>query len=157
MGVPLSRRRAAHHTTLTSVTGRLKMAAFAEVVMLRRAIVSILSLILVATSSLLAQKTLTATEAKDHIGEQGTVCGKVVSTRYAESSRGSPTFLNFDQPYPNQVFTLLIWGSDRSKFDDPEALYRGKRICVAGKITNYKGVPEIVANDPSQVKMQKPQ
>ncbi len=122
--------------------------------MLRRAILSILSLILVATSSLLAQKTLTATEAKAHVGEQATVCGKVVSTRWAESSRGSPTFLNFDQPYPDQVFTLVIWGSDRGKFGEPETTYRGKRVCVTGKISVFKGVSEIVATEPSQIKAQ---
>src|ERR1022692_4214684 len=105
----------------------------AEGIMSQRSRLSLLAVILLAVSPALAQKTLTATEAKDHIGEQGTVCGKVVSPRYAESSRGSPTFLNFDQPYPNQVFTLLIWGSDRSKFGDPETSYRGKRICVTGK------------------------
>ena len=110
--------------------------------------------ILLATSWSIAQKSLTAVEAKNHIGEQGTVCGKVVSTRHAESSRGNPTFLNFDQPYPNQVFTMLIWGSDRTKFDEPETKYRGKQICVSGKISEYKGTPGIVASDPSQVKMQ---
>jgi DNA/RNA endonuclease YhcR with UshA esterase domain len=121
--------------------------------MSQRSRLSLLAVILLAVSPALAQKTLTATEAKDHIGEQGTVCGKVVSTRYAESSRGSPTFLNFDQPYPNQVFTLLIWGSDRSKFGDPETSYRGKRICVTGKLTSFKGVPEVVASEPAQIKM----
>ena len=115
---------------------------------------SMLAFALLAASSLLAQKTLTATEAKAHIGEQATVCGKVVSTRWAESSRGSPTFLNFDQPYPDQVFTLLIWGNDRSKFDNPETTYRGKRVCVTGKISAFKGVPEVIANDPSQIKVQ---
>lgn len=101
-----------------------------------------------------AQKKLTAAEAKDHVGEQTTVCGKVVSTRWAQSSRGSPTFLNFDQPYPDQVFTLVIWGNDRSKFDNPETTYRGKRVCVTGKIGAFKGVPEVVANDPAQIKVQ---
>jgi len=114
----------------------------------------IVTVVLTATLSVRAEKTLTATEAKNHIGEHATVCGKVVSTRYAENSRGSPTFLNFDEPYPNQIFTLLIWGSDRSKFGDPETSYRGKRICVTGKISDYKGVPEIAANAPSQVKTQ---
>ena len=75
-----------------------------------RRVFLIVTLVLTASLSVLAEKPLTATEAKNHIGEQATVCGKVVSTRYAEGSRGSPTFLNFDQPYPNQVFTLLIWG-----------------------------------------------
>jgi hypothetical protein len=115
---------------------------------------SVLAFALLATSSLLAQKTLTATEAKAHIGEQATVCGKVVSTAWATSSRGSPTFLNFDQPYPDQVFTLVIWGNNRSKFGDPEISYRGKRICVTGKISVFKGVPELVATDPSQIKAQ---
>jgi len=94
---------------------------------------SILVCVLLVTTSVLAQKAVTATEAKDHIGEQATVCGKVVSTRWAERSRGSPTFLNFDQPYPDQVFTLVIWGSDRPKFGEPEtALTRGtsKRVCL---------------------------
>ena len=121
--------------------------------MSKRSGLSLLAVILLSVSPALAQKTLTATEAKDHIGEQATVCGKVVSTRYAESSRGSPTFLKFDQPYPNQVFTLLIWGSDRSKFGDPETSYRGKRICVTGKLTSFKGVPEVVASEPAQIKM----
>jgi DNA/RNA endonuclease YhcR with UshA esterase domain len=115
---------------------------------------SMLAFALLAASSVLAQKTLTATEAKAHIGEQATVCGKVVSTRWAESSRGSPTFLNFDQPYPDQVFTLVIWGNDRSKFDNPETTYRGKRVCVTGKVSAFKGVPEVIASDPSQIKVQ---
>jgi DNA/RNA endonuclease YhcR with UshA esterase domain len=72
----------------------------------------------------------------------------------AESSRGSPTFLNLDQPYPNQVFTLVIWGSERSKFSEPETAYRGKRICVTGKISTFKGVPEVLASEPSQIKAQ---
>lgn len=114
----------------------------------------ILVFLLLAITPALAQKTLTASEAKDHIGELATVCGKVVSTRYAESSRGRPTFLNFDEPYPNQVFTVVIWGSDRSKFGDPETRYRGKRVCANGKIGEFKGVPEVVTNEPAQIKMQ---
>ena len=90
----------------------------------------IVPVVLTVALSVPAEQTITAAEAKHHIGERATVCGKVVSTRYAESSRGSPTFLNLDQPYPNRVFTLLIWGDDRSKFGDPETAYRGKRICV---------------------------
>jgi hypothetical protein len=100
-----------------------------------------------------AQKTLTATEAKNHIGEQAIVCGKVVSTLFADTSRGRPTFLDFDQPYPNQVFAVVVWGSDRPKFGDPETAYRGKRVCVKGKISAFKGVPEVVAQDPAQLQI----
>ena len=112
----------------------------------------LIEILLLVSSRSLAQKSLTAAQAKNHIGEQVTVCGKVVSSRYAESSHGAPTFLNFDQPYPNQVFTMVIWGSDRSKFDEPETKYRGKQTCVTGKISDYKGTAEIIASEPSQVK-----
>jgi hypothetical protein len=49
---------------------------------------------------------------------------------------------------------VLIWGSDRPKFGDPEETYRSKHICVTGKISDYKGVPEIVAFEPSQINIQ---
>jgi hypothetical protein len=100
-------------------------------------------------------KTLTAAEAKDHIGEQNTVCGKVASTRYAATTRGKPTFLNLDKPYPSQVFTILIWGENREKVGTPEEKYRDKQICVTGKITEYRGAPEIVVSDPQSIEVQK--
>ena len=40
----------------------------------------------------------------------------VASAHYAERSKGQPTFINLDKPYPNAPFTVLIWGSDRGKF-----------------------------------------
>jgi DNA/RNA endonuclease YhcR with UshA esterase domain len=99
----------------------------------------------------LAQKRLTAAEAGDHVGEVATVCGTVASARYAASSKGKPTFLNLDKPYPNQAFTIVIWGSDRSKFGRPELEYHEKRICVTGKIAEYRGKPQVVAEDPKQI------
>jgi hypothetical protein len=74
----------------------------------------ILALFVVLSSPVAAQKKLTASEAKDHVGETATVCGIVASARYATSTKGQPTFLNLDKPYPNQVFTVLIWGGRRS-------------------------------------------
>ncbi len=98
---------------------------------------------------------ITAREAKDHVGETQTVCGKAVSTRYAARSKGQPTFLNLDEPYPNEVFTILIWGENRPKFGTPESDYRDKNVCVTGKITSYRGTPEVVAAEPSQIVAQK--
>jgi hypothetical protein len=100
-----------------------------------------------------AQTSISAAEARNHVGERETVCGEVRSAHYATKTRGNPTFLNLDKPYPNQIFTVLIWGSDRPKFGDPEETYRNKHICVTGKITDYKGAPEIIASDPSQIKV----
>lgn len=97
------------------------------------------------------QKKLSASEAKDHYGENATVCGEVVSARYSESSNGQPTFLNLDKPYPNQIFTIVIWGENRGKFGKPEDNYKDKRVCVTGKITAYAGSPEIVVTEPKQI------
>jgi hypothetical protein len=98
---------------------------------------------------------ITAAEAKNHIGKTATVCGSVVSTHYATRSKGNPTFLNLDEPYPKQIFTILIWGSDRPKFGDPQGKYGNKRVCVTGLIKDYRGVPEVVAEQPSQIEIQK--
>lgn len=94
-----------------------------------------------------AQQRLTTAEAKAHVGEQATVCGNAAGVHYAASSKGQPTFINLDKPYPNQVFTILIWGSDRTEFGNPEQKYSGKHLCVTGMITIYRDVPEIVAHD----------
>lgn len=42
--------------------------------------------------STFAQKKYSTSEAKEHFGETVTVCGEVVSTRYAASTKGQPTF-----------------------------------------------------------------
>jgi len=110
-----------------------------------------------AASSLAHPQTsrITAADAKNHVGERATVCGNVVSTHYAARSKGNPTFLNLDEPYPKQVFTILIWGTDRPKFGDPETKYGNKKVCVTGLIQDYKGVPEVVASQPGQIEIQK--
>jgi len=82
---------------------------------------------------------ITAAEAKNHIGKNATVCGRVASTNYAVRSKGQPTFINLDEPYPKQIFTAVIWGSDRSKFGQPETELKDKRICVTGLIEQYRG------------------
>jgi DNA/RNA endonuclease YhcR with UshA esterase domain len=105
-------------------------------------------------TSVSAQNKLTADQAKEHFGQAATVCGEVVSTSYADSSNGHPTFLNLDKRYPHQIFTVVIWGENRTKFGKPEEDYKGKRICVSGKITAYAGKPEMVVSDPKQIKVE---
>jgi hypothetical protein len=113
-----------------------------------------LVLFFLSAGSLFAQKQISASEARQHVGEVATVCGHVASSHFAASTRGQPTFLNLDQPYPSQVFTILIWGSDRSRFGRPEDDYRNKQVCVTGKISAYRGTPEIIATDPNQIRIE---
>ena len=98
-------------------------------------------------------ETLTSAEAAAHLGEVATVCGAIASTSYATRVRGAPTFLNLDRPYPDHPFTVVIWKSDRIAFGEPEVTYADQSVCVTGKIDDYKGKPQIVARDPSQIEI----
>jgi hypothetical protein len=122
----------------------------------RRVLIAFL-VCLVASGPLCARPrkapTLTAEQAKDHVGETAKVCGQVASEHFAFRTRGQPTFLNLDQPYPHPVFTAVIWGTDRARFSQPEKRYLNKRICVTGPITVHRGQPEMVLHSPKQIKV----
>jgi hypothetical protein len=109
-----------------------------------------------ALVGMLAQdKILRASEAKQHIGSAGTVCGNVMSTRYLNSSRGQPTFLDLDKASPKQEFSVMIAGADREKFGgSPEVTYRDKVICVTGQIRSNQGGAQIAATEPKQIEIQ---
>ena len=101
-----------------------------------------------------AQQRLTTAESKAHVGEHATVCGSVAGVHQAIRGKGQPTFINLDKPYPNQIFTILIWGSELPKFGNPEQAYPHKQVCVTGTITVFKELPEIVAHDPTAIMVQ---
>ena len=82
-----------------------------------------------------------------------TMCGVVESGRYSTSGR-QPTLLNLDKAYPNQPFTVLIWGANREKFGKPEEAYKGKRICATGTIERYQNATEMILEDPHQLTVQ---
>jgi len=92
-------------------------------------------------------------DAVNHIGEKATVCGEVTGAKFSSHRKRKPTFIDFGPPHPNQLFTALIWGENRDRFDYvPESLL-GKTICVSGTITEHKGKPEIKVSDPSQIQV----
>ena len=98
-----------------------------------------------------AQTTIPAKDAAKHVGETVTICDKVYSTKLLTSS--NITFLDLGAAHPDQELTLVIKGEDRSKFKgQPEVDYKDKNICVTGTIIDFKGKPEIVVTDPSQIK-----
>ena len=98
---------------------------------------------------------ITAEQAEQHVGETNTVCGLVASVRYLDTSKTKPTLLNFDHPSPNQTFTVMIRDADRAEFKDPpEMMFNGKTVCVTGVIIDFRGKPEIVVTDPSQIVLQ---
>lgn len=98
---------------------------------------------------------ISSSDAMQHIGVYAEVCGPVANTSFREDIDGSPTFLNFDHPYPNQLFTVLIWGENRNSWQQaPELLYRDQSVCVIGTIKLFEDDPEIIAESPDQITIQ---
>jgi len=98
----------------------------------------------IAQTQPVPQPTLTTAEAAQHVGENRTVCGEIVNTHVAEASHGTPTFIDIDQAWPNQIFDLVIWGDKKSDIGD---FPKSGKICASGKIILYKGHPEIYLQD----------
>jgi len=99
-------------------------------------------------------KEIPAAEAKNHIGETATVCGKVVGTsisKYGAGNLGWPVSLDLDKPEPSPVFIIGTLSPKRLKSLDLETAYQGKVICATGKITILRGVPAIITAKPSQI------
>jgi len=118
-------------------------------------LVTLLTLLLIGSScsqDSAAGDLIPASEAYKYVGKNKTVSGTVVAARYAAESRGQPTFLNFEEPHPNQVFGVVIWGSDRSKFETPpDSAFLGRQLRVTGLIKKYQGKPQIIVTDPGQI------
>lgn len=108
-------------------------------------------LLLASVASYAKNGSISASEAIDHVGEHSTVCGVVASAKFAQRTNRQPTFLNLDKPYPDHVFTAVIWGEDRQRFSyQPESLLH-KRICVIGRLELYRGRAEIIVRAPEQI------
>ncbi|HMK64234.1 MAG TPA: DNA-binding protein [Thermodesulfobacteriota bacterium] len=104
----------------------------------------------VLASSAWSQETISPENAVRFIGKWKTVCGNVTHAYYSPETKGQPTILHFSNNNP-KVFVVLIWGSDRDKFNYlPESLL-SNNICVSGVIQSYLGGPDIFVTDPSQI------
>ena len=91
-------------------------------------------------------------EAGDQVGETATVCGRVVGSYFSKKSKSKPTYLNFEKPYPQQPFSIVIFGDHRARFSvAPETAFKNKTVCVTGKISSYKGNPQIIVRNPDQI------
>ncbi|MBP8993901.1 MAG: DNA/RNA non-specific endonuclease [Bacteroidales bacterium] len=79
------------------------------------------------------------------------ICGTVVSTH---KSRNGHIFLNLDKSFPNQVFTATIWKSNTPNFSyEPEKFLLNKKVCIKGKVKDYKGTPSTYPENEKAIKI----
>ena len=96
-------------------------------------------------------KVIGACQAGNYYGKEVIVEGKVVGTY---RSKTNTVFLNFEKPYPNQCFSAVIFSSDQYKFvENSEKYYNQKNLRIRGKIQEYRGKPEIILKDSSQIEV----
>jgi endonuclease G len=95
------------------------------------------------------KNTLNSMEADLFMDKKACVCGMVVSTR---KTNGGSVFFNFDEKFPNHTFSGSVWASNIKNFSyDPEIEFLGKKICITGKITDYKGKPTMTVEHGKKV------
>ncbi|MBC7495197.1 MAG: hypothetical protein H7221_09335 [Flavobacterium sp.] len=93
-----------------------------------------------------SQDTITATQAKDFIGKEIVLKGKIASVKMAGEGK-STNYINVDFAYPNSVFTVVIpnYALDKLSFKIEDSV--GKQIIVKGKVQVYdkdvKQIPQI--------------
>ncbi len=86
-------------------------------------------------------------QAGDYLGQVAVVEGQVVQTYHS----GKAIFLDFHEDWKGK-FKVVIFARDAAKFpQSPEKYYLHQRIRVRGKITSYKGAPEIIVSSPDQI------
>src|SRR2546430_13781233 len=102
----------------------------------------------ICAASIVAQSsTYSPGEAAKHVGETTTITGTVDGVHQSGKDN---IFLNIGGTYPNQAFTAFIPSASAAQFPNPRH-YEGRTVSVFGKISLYKGKPEIIVNSPSQI------
>ncbi|MGN6395941.1 MAG: hypothetical protein ACTHMI_10275 [Mucilaginibacter sp.] len=97
-----------------------------------------------------AQKRINAKDAANHKGETLMVCDKVFNTEVARTGNTTLLYVGSED---GRYLTVLVKGPDHPKFNwHPERDFKGRTICVSGKIVDYNGRPAIYVTDPSQLK-----
>ncbi len=91
---------------------------------------------------------ISATDAKEHIGAQAVVKGKIAEVNVGERV----TRLNFEEAYPKSPFTAVVFPRNMNQFPEIEKL-NGKTVEVSGKVTAYREHAEIVLTSSNQVKV----
>jgi hypothetical protein len=92
----------------------------------------------------------TAQQAAAHVDESATVCGTIAAIGYSTAA-GKPISLFFDEVFPNHAFSVRFADADRAKLGlDLNKLPR-KWACATGKITSYRGKPEIIITQAGQL------
>lgn len=89
-----------------------------------------------------------STEAKSYVGEYAVVQGYVASVY----EREKVAYLNFEKSYPDNPFTATVFAKHFSDFGDLTE-YENRTVEIIGRITEYRGKPQIILNSEEQIRI----
>ena len=89
-----------------------------------------------------------AAQAKEHVGAQAVVSGKVAEVNITKAI----IRINLDKAFPAQPFTAVIFPDKTNLFPEVAKL-KGKSVEVSGKINAYRDRPQIVLTSTNQLKI----
>lgn len=100
-----------------------------------------------------AQQKLPEADIAQYLDKKVEYCNTVYGTFVTKGNK-KVALLNLGGDYPNHDLVVAIFEGDWKKFDyKPEEFLKGREICVSGKLLMYKGKPEIIVNNPNQIKI----
>jgi len=88
----------------------------------------------------------TPEQAKDHVGEEATVKGKVFGVHITQKG---DAFMNIGAAHPDAPFTVVCFGNAIPA--ETLQAFDGKTVAIKGKIKDYKGKVEIVIDKADQI------
>ena len=112
-------------------------------------------ILLTGTAVHAQQDTVTAARAKDYIGKQVLVCGRVNDGHMDNISKDEPTIVFVGDTYQTRVLALIFDKHDLKNFSyDPEKKMENHTFCVQGKVEMYKGKPAIYVKTEAQLNVE---
>lgn len=107
---------------------------------MRNTLIIIISLICFNAFS---QETITAAQAKDFIGKEVILQGKVAGTRQFSNQSGELLLINIDKAFPDNEITVVVRGEVLKKVKFTEADLKDKSIKVKGTVSIFRDKPQI--------------
>jgi hypothetical protein len=86
-------------------------------------------------------------DASRHLGEYAMICTRI----YGHKDMEGLTLVNLGNYYPNQIMTIVLKGEAQTAYKRLD----GRRVCVTGKIVEYRGKPEIIITDPKKLEFRR--
>ena len=116
-----------------------------------KSLVLVPAFIMLLAFSCSAQKKVAAKDAAKYSGQTTMICDKVYNTEVVSGSNTTLLYLGSEN---GEYLTVVVKGPENPKFKwHPETDFKGRSICVTGKIVDYKGKPAIYVTEASQLKL----